>query len=81
MRGASHIPPGEQWMDSAGNFRGSEGPGRNEERRKRHVLKPACLLRVLWRRGKGEGCVCCQRTLPAAELVPLHHLPLSMGGS
>lgn len=29
MRGASRIPPGEERVGSAGNFRGLEGAGRN----------------------------------------------------
>ena len=53
MRGASRIPPGEEWMDSAGNFRGLEGPGRNEEKKKRHILKPPCMLRVVLEKGEG----------------------------
>lgn len=53
MRGASRIPLGEEWMGSAGNFRRLEGPGRNKEKRKRHILKPACLLRVGLEKGEG----------------------------
>lgn len=53
MRGAGRIPPGEEWMDAAGNFRRLEGPGRNEEKKKRQMLRPPRLLRVVLEKGEG----------------------------
>lgn len=58
-------------MDSAGNFRGLEGPGRNEDKKKRRMLKPLCVLRALLEKGEGwRLCVLSEGTASSRACPP-----------
>lgn len=77
---SSHLGR-EGWTRSVGNLGGLEGLGGNEEKNKRHTLKPACVLSVVLEKGEGWRLCALSEDAASSRACPLRHLPLSTGGS